>query len=136
MTETRTFVAETATIPALLAFIEGYTDVMGLHPKRSLRLQLAIEEAVVNICNYAYETPPGELTAMLDLANDRLTIELRDEGIPFDPLAAEAPDLDAALEDRKLGGLGIFLIGKAVDEVRYRRDGSCNVLTMTIHNPP
>lgn len=135
MTETRTFVAEIATIPAIQAFIEGYTDAMGLHPKRSLRLQLAIEEAVVNICNYAYETPPGELIVFLALAEERLTIELRDEGIPFDPLAIEAPDLDASLEDRKLGGLGIFLIGKAVDEVRYRRDGSFNVLTMTIHNP-
>lgn len=135
MRQSRTFLATTETIPELIAFVESHADRMGLHPKRSLQLQLAIEEAVVNICNYAYETPPGEITVVAEVTGERLTIELHDEGIPFDPLAVEEPDLQAPLEDRKLGGLGIFLLGKVVDEVHYRRTGTFNVLTMRLTNP-
>ena len=135
MRDRRVFEAQRSRIPEVMAFVEGFAEHVGLHPKLGIQLQLAVEEAVVNICDYAYETPPGTVEICLEQEGDRLTLELRDEGIPFDPLAVDAPDRQAGLDDRKLGGLGIFLIGKVVDEVRYRREEGVNVLTMRLANP-
>ncbi|HBN08615.1 MAG TPA: ATP-binding protein [Cyanobacteria bacterium UBA8530] len=132
----RTFEAKIAVIDSLIEFVGDFATEQGLPPKRSLPLQLALEEAVVNICNYAYSAPNGEIEVKLEHDGNRLTVELWDEGIPFDPLATEAPDLSASLEEREIGGLGIFLIGKMMDEVRYRREGKNNVLTLIVSNNP
>jgi serine/threonine-protein kinase RsbW len=59
-------------------------------------------------------------------------VQLIDEGVPFDPLALEEPDINAKLEDRKIGGLGVLLIRRVMDEVHYQRKGSSNILTMVM----
>jgi anti-sigma regulatory factor (Ser/Thr protein kinase) len=100
-----------------------------------MQLELAVEEAVVNICLYAYEVPPGELLVRIDPGEKSFIVELVDEGIPFDPLAVNEPDLRAAVEERAVGGLGIFLVRRVMDEVAYHREGSRNVLRLVIHRP-
>jgi serine/threonine-protein kinase RsbW len=128
----RVFEATTDTIPEVIAFIAGQAEAWGLHPQRLMQLELAVEEAVVNICLYAYEVPPGELLVRIESGEERFVVDLVDEGVPFDPLGVEEPDLRAPAGERQVGGLGIFLVRRVMDEVAYRRDGSSNILRLVI----
>lgn len=130
--EERVFKATTETIPEVIGFIAGSAEVWGLHPQRLMQLELAVEEAVVNICLYAYEVPPGELIVRIESGQDAFVTELIDEGIPFDPLAVDEPDLRAPAGERQVGGLGIFLVRRVMDEVSYHRDGASNILRLVI----
>ena len=128
----RVFAANLDAIPDVIALIAGEAGAWGLHPQRLMQLELAVEEAVVNICLYAYEVPPGELLVRIEPGAARFVVELIDEGVPFDPLAVQEPDMRAGVEDRAIGGLGIFLVRRVMDEVSYLRDGSRNVLKLVI----
>jgi serine/threonine-protein kinase RsbW len=128
----RVFEATVEQIPEVIALVAGQAEAWGLHPRRLMQLQLAVEEAVVNICCYAYEVPPGELLVRVEPEPSRFVVELVDEGVPFDPLAVDEPDLLAGVEERSTGGLGIFLARRMMDEVGYLRDGSRNRLKLVI----
>jgi len=128
----RRFVAATDQVPAIVAFVTAQAEPWGVHQRRRMQLQLALEETVVNICDYAYETPPGEIIVRVEPSPDRFAVELVDEGVPFDPLAVEEPDLRSAAQERPVGGLGILLVRRMIDEVTYRRDGSRNILRLVI----
>ena len=97
------------------------------------KLRLSIEEAVDNVVRYAYDGGIGWLEAGTKLDNDEpvLTIELRDAGIPFNPLDQKEPDISLSAEERRIGGLGIFLCKKMMDSISYRYEDGNNVLTMT-----
>ena len=97
------------------------------------KLRLSVEEAVENVVRYAYEGGIGWLDAGTSLDRDTLvlTIELRDAGVPFNPLDREDPDITLSAEQREIGGLGIFLCKKMMDSISYRYDDGNNVLTMT-----
>ena len=97
------------------------------------KLRLSIEEAVENVVRYAYDGGIGWLEAGTSLDQDSLvlTIELRDAGVPFNPLEKEDPDVTLSAENRKIGGLGIFLCKKMMDSIEYRYEDGNNVLTMT-----
>ncbi|MCR5645658.1 MAG: ATP-binding protein [Bacteroidales bacterium] len=97
------------------------------------KLQLSIEEAVENVVRYAYDGGIGWLEAGTYLDHDSLllTIELRDAGIPFNPLEQPEPDITAKAEDRDIGGLGIYLCKKLMDTISYRYEDGNNILTMT-----
>ena len=97
------------------------------------KLRLSIEEAVENVVCYAYDGGIGWLEAGTNLDQDTLvlTIELRDAGVPFNPLEMEDPDTLLPAEERNIGGLGIFLCKKMMDSIRYRYEDGNNVLTMT-----
>jgi serine/threonine-protein kinase RsbW len=127
----RRYDARVDIIPDVMVFISAEAEAWGLHPQQLLQMELAVEEAVVNICNYAYEVPPGELFVRIH-AGERFVVELVDEGVPFDPLAIEEPDLRAAASERQIGGLGLVLVRRMMDEVAYRREGRHNVLSMVI----
>ena len=97
------------------------------------KIRLSVEEAVENIVRYAYEGGMGwiEVGTALDSEALLLTIDLRDAGIPFNPLEMPEPDITAPAEERKIGGLGIFLCKQLMDDIRYRYEDGCNILTMT-----
>ena len=97
------------------------------------KLRLSIEEAVENVVRYAYDGGIGWLEVGTSLDEDSLvlTIELRDAGIPFNPLEKEDPDVTLSADERKIGGLGIFLCKKMMDNIEYRYEDGNNVLTMT-----
>ena len=120
------------TIPVIVGFVSETASAMGVHPKRVMHLELAVEEAAVNICSYAYEIPPGEVTIRISRETEVVRIELIDVGVPFDPLAADAPDIKSELENREVGGLGIFLIRRVLDEVHYSRSGDRNILSLAV----
>ena len=96
------------------------------------KIRLSVEEVVENVVRYAYEDGFGWLEAGVNLDKDglALNIEIKDAGVPFNPLEAKEPDLDATLEDRKIGGLGIFLTKQMMDSVEYEYVDGCNVLKM------
>lgn len=97
------------------------------------KLRLSIEEAVENVVRYAYNGGIGWLEAGTSLDQDKLllTIELRDAGVPFNPLEKEDPDITLSAEEREVGGLGIFLCKKMMDSLSYRYEDGNNILTMT-----
>lgn len=128
----RVFAGSVDTVPAVIAFVAAEARAWGVHPRRLSQLELAVEEAVVNICLYAYEVPPGEVLVRVEPGEDRFVVELVDEGVPFDPLAADESDLAAAAAERQMGGLGIVLVRRVMDEVGYVRAGGRNVLRLVI----
>ncbi len=130
----KTFLANLDTLPALVGFVSEHAAAMGVHPKRVMHLELAVEEAAVNICSYAYEIPPGEITVRILSDSEVVRIELSDTGVPFDPLAMDAPDIKTELEKRDVGGLGIFLIRRMLDEVHYSRSGDRNILSLAVRH--
>ncbi len=104
----------------------------GLDKKKIGKIELALEEALVNICKYSYPDEPGDAEVNCKQDNGRFIIEIVDSGIPFDMTSLPSPPLTSSIETRKIGGLGIFLIKKMVDEVKYRREGRFNILNLTI----
>ena len=96
------------------------------------KLRLSIEEAVENVVRYAYEGGIGWLEAGTSLDKDSLvlSIELRDAGVPFNPLDREDPDITLSAEEREVGGLGIFLCKPMMDSLSYRYEDGNNILTM------
>jgi anti-sigma regulatory factor (Ser/Thr protein kinase) len=97
------------------------------------KIQLSIEEVVDNVVHYAYEGGIGwlEVSTHLDSNSLILTVELRDAGVPFNPLEQSEPDITLSAENREIGGLGIFLCKKLMDSISYRYENGNNVLTMT-----
>jgi anti-sigma regulatory factor (Ser/Thr protein kinase) len=97
------------------------------------KLRLSIEEAVENVVRYAYDGGIGWLETEIRFDQDTLvlTIELRDAGVPFNPLERDEPDVTLSAEDRNIGGLGIFICKKMMDDIQYRYEDGNNVLIMT-----
>ena len=114
-----------------LNFISCLAEQNGFSPSMVKEIELAAEEALINIFNYAYPGNAGEVEISYSKDSDsRLILEISDNGIPFDPLSLSEPNLTANVSDRKVGGLGVIFIRKMTDDVRYRRDGDANVLTL------
>jgi len=96
------------------------------------KLRLSIEETVENVVQYAYKDSIGwmEVGTDLDKKGLILTVTLKDAGKQFNPLDKPDPDVNLPLEEREIGGLGIFLCKQLMDEVSYRYEEGCNILTM------
>lgn len=95
-------------------------------------MRLIAEEALTNVIRYAYpKSGPWRANVALSVGAKVVDLEIRDQGRPFDPLAQPPPELDAPLEEREEGGLGIHLIKSLADEAAYAREGATNVLRIT-----
>ena len=118
----------------LIQFVSNFAKEKGFSKKRIQEIELAVEEAFVNVSTYAYpDKNTGEVEVRCEMSNDTvLVIEILDTGTPFDIRSFSEPDLNVDISNREIGGLGIFLIRKMVDEVHYRRDGQRNILSFTI----
>ena len=124
--------AKLESLEKFLEFISRSAKVKGFSEQRVKEVELAAEEVLVNILSYAYPKNPGEVEITYKNDNDtELILEIRDYGTPFDPLSLSEPEFDANVSDRKVGGLGIFFIREMADDLRYRRDGASNILTLT-----
>ena len=101
-------------------------------------VRLIVEELASNAIDHgAAELPVGqhELSVNIAIDGDRLSLEFRDTGAPFDPLSAAEPDLDADIDDRPLGGLGLYLIRQLAEDIRYQRVGEDNLLAVVLRIP-
>ena len=106
----------------------------GLSDKQLTHIELALEEVLVNVINYAYpETRQGDIEVSCSPGNHQqgISIQIVDDGVAFDPLAKVDPDTSLTLNARAIGGLGIFLTKKMMDEVVYERRDNKNIITMT-----
>jgi len=123
---------EAAQLPALTRFLREFWSAAGLPAAEALCFELALEELFTNVVRHgAPGGPPPAVELSLALAGPRLTMTLADDGPAFDPLALPQPDVGAALEDRPVGGLGVFLVRQMMDTVSYRRAGPRNELCLT-----
>jgi anti-sigma regulatory factor (Ser/Thr protein kinase) len=124
--------AEIDHLPAFLDYVRRMTEVAGMSEDRASRLELAVEEILVNVFGYAYtdRAQAGMVLCRCSVWPDGLTVEIVDEGTPFDPLARADPDTTLDLDRREPGGLGILLAKSLVDEIAYRREGERNVLVI------
>lgn len=118
-------------IPLLNAFVDEICEFNGLDDMTTMQMNLAIEEAVVNVMNYAY--PEGtkgfvDITSMSD--DESLQFVISDNGKPFDPTTKEEVDTTLPVEKRRIGGLGIFLVRKMMDNVKYEYKDGQNILTL------
>ena len=119
-------------IPSVTAFIDGQLEALDCSMKAQMQIDVAIDELFSNIARYAYPGGPGKATVGIefDEENRMCSVVFSDEGIPFDPLAQQAPDTSLPLMDRPVGGLGIFLVKKTMDAVEYRHENGRNILTI------
>ena len=119
------------TIPQLNEFIDTVAEEVGLDMSLTMSLNLAIEEAVVNVMDYAYsEGQRGDVDIEVTADQQWLTFVISDTGIAFDPTAKEDVDTTLSAEERPIGGLGIFLVRQLMDVIDYKREGNKNVLTL------
>lgn len=119
------------TIPQLNEFIDEFCEEQGIDMGVCASLNLAIEEAVVNVMNYAYpEGTIGYVDIEMEGDKESMTVVLRDSGIPFDPTKKEDVDTTLSVEERKIGGLGIHLVRRIMDEVTYEYADHKNILTL------
>lgn len=127
------------TVPARLESLGGLVKSAtgsalhwGITGEGLYAVELATEEAVVNVFNYAYPHGEGKVRLRCMGEGDRFVIEVTDWGVPFDATAMPAPDLTSPLAERPGGGRGIYLIKKITDEMRYTRENGRNILRLFI----
>ncbi len=116
----------------VLAFVDEQLETVECPPKTQIQIDMAVEELFVNIAHYAYapETGPATIRVQTDAETKRVTITFLDHGTPYDPLARPDPDVTLSAEDRQIGGLGIFMVKKCMDDVKYEYRDNQNVLTI------
>ena len=132
-----TCAAKLESLPVLRAFLDSACSG---HPRIDdptlYDLHLALDEACTNIVIHGYRgLEPGDVKLEVELAPDLATLTLTDQGHTFDPRQAPAPNVEARLEDRPVGGLGIYLIRQTMDDVRYETNGNSNRLIMVKNLP-
>ncbi len=116
---------------SMMQFIESIAKSQGFDAKKVNQVKIAAEEALVNVISYAYQDKDGNIEINCDAKEGRgLVIEIIDKGSPFDPTLIPEPDIDAPIEDRRIGGLGVYMMHQLMDEVNYRRDEGRNILTL------
>ena len=129
---------EHAELTRLQAFADEFAHGCDLPDDERSRLLVILEELFTNAVTHGHRphSADGNITVALGWRTGRLRISFIDDGPPFDPLAFGAPDLDAAGEERPIGGLGIHLVRSLVDQARYRREGGRNHLHLVRHIAP
>lgn len=120
-----------AEITRASAAVEELGERHDATPDAIYAINLALEEVLTNTISYGYDDGAAhEIVVEFNLQENELTVTLTDDARPFDPLQAPAPDVNAALEDRPIGGLGIHLVKTMMDGMRYRREQEKNILTL------
>lgn len=125
------------TVDAIIENIEKVTDFVNEElekldcpMKAQIQIDVAIDELFGNIAHYAYNPEVGPATIRVEVVQDPMAVVLTfiDHGIPYDPLAKEDPDIKLSAEERKIGGLGIYMVKKSMDEITYEYKAGQNIL--------
>lgn len=116
----------------VLAFIEPILELNDVPMKSQIKINVAVEEIFVNIANYAYDLKNGTATIRATVIDDPKALELVfiDNGMPFNPLEKLDPDITLSAEERQIGGLGIYMVKKNMDDMRYEYRDNQNILTL------
>lgn len=117
-------------IASVTAFVDEQLERLDCPMKTQVQVDIAIDELFSNIANYAYHPKVGAATVRVEVTEDPLAVVLTfiDNGVPYDPLAKADPDITLSAEEREIGGLGIYMVKKTMDDISYEyRDGQ-NIL--------
>ena len=129
--------AEMDQLEKLILFVTKHAKDAGYESRRLREIELAAEEALVNIFHYAYPGTRGVVRVACEKTDaDAFLLEISDDGTPFNALALSDPDLSSDISERETGGLGVFFMKKMADDYRYRRDRGSNVLTLKFRKTP
>jgi serine/threonine-protein kinase RsbW len=122
-----------ASLSELESFVQVAAQQFGWSDAVAMQIQLVCEELCVNALTHGQLPGGPEVQAVIAVrqTGQQLELEIRDNGISFDPFsAAPVPDVNAPLDEREIGGLGVFLVGKMMDEVQWQRDGEHNLIRL------
>ena len=128
-----TIEAKIENLNEVLAFVDGQLEELGCPIKAQMQIDIAVEEIFVNIASYAYTPGVGNAVVRFESSRDpaSVTITFIDSGVPYDPVQKDDPDVTLSAEERGIGGLGIYMAKKAVDDMKYvYRDGQ-NILSIS-----
>lgn len=119
-------------LPVVTEFVNEQLEQLDCPPKAQMQIDIAIDELFSNIAHYAYNPEVGEATVRVEVVQDPLSVVISfiDQGVPFDPLANDEPDISLSAEERKIGGLGIFIVKKSMDEISYEYKDGKNILSI------
>lgn len=124
--------AEREELDRILAFVEEKLDAAGCPEDVKIAIDIAVEEIFVNIASYAYETGEGTATICVSIEEVPLQVQIIfiDQGKQYNPLERTDPDISQKLEDRQIGGLGIYMVKEIMDETSYEYKEGSNILTI------
>ena len=126
----KTFKAKENQLSEVLAFVEQELEEKTCPMKTTMQISVCVEEIFVNVAKYAYTQEEADVTIGMKYDADELTMRFTDYGIPFDPLAKKDPDISLPAAEREIGGLGIYIVKKTMDDVKYEYKNGMNILTM------
>ena len=117
---------------SVLEFVDGELETLDCSMKVQTQIDIAVEEIFVNIASYAYKDGNGKATICVEPDQENLSVSITfiDQGIPYNPLEKDDPDVTLSAEERDIGGLGIFMVKKSMDEVAYRYEEGSNIFTI------
>lgn len=120
-------------IEKVTAFLDSFLEDNECPMKAQMQLDIAMDELFSNIAHYAYAPDTGDATVRLDTTSDKpgVTVTYIDSGLFYNPLEKEDPDVSLSADERSIGGLGIFMVKKLMDNIEYKYEDSQNILTIT-----
>lgn len=117
-------------IAAVTAFVDGQLEELGCPMKAQMQIDIAIDELFGNIAHYAYNPEVGPATVRVEVSENPLAVIITfiDNGVPYDPLTTKEPDITLSAEEREIGGLGIYMVKKSMDDITYEYKDGQNIL--------
>ena len=127
-----TIAATVENIDTVTDFVNEQLESLDCPMKAQMQIDIAIDEIFGNIANYAYRAETGLATVRVEVREEPLSVVITfiDHGVPFDPLAMADPDTTLSAEERGIGGLGIFMVKKSMDDISYRYENGSNMLAI------
>ena len=125
-----TLAATVENIETVTDFVNEQLEALACPRKTQMQLDVAIDELFSNIAHYAYKPEIGEATVRVEVTEEPLAVIITfiDNGVPYDPLAKEDPDITLSAEEREIGGLGIYMVKKTMDDITYEYKDGQNIL--------
>ena len=119
-------------IGVVTEFVNEQLEALDCPMKAQIQIDIAIDEIFGNIAHYAYNPQVGDATVRVEVLEDPLAVVITfiDQGVPYDPLAKADPNITLSAEEREIGGLGIYMVKKSMDDVSYEYKNGQNILTI------
>ncbi len=118
-------------IPTVSAFVEGELEKLECPMKTLAQINIAVDELFCNIASYAYPDEPGQASVIVESPEPQsVKVTFVDGGVPYNPLEKPDPDITLSAEERKVGGLGIYIVKKTMDSMAYKYEDKKNVLAI------
>lgn len=127
----KVFPARKDALDTVISFVEEELEKIDCPMKAVMQISVCTEEMFINVASYAYTHKEGSVALSVDAEPGAVSVTLTDSGVPFDPLSAKTPDITLSAEERKVGGLGIYMVKQSMDHVAYQRKDGKNIFTMT-----